>query len=102
MKSAIRLLAGICLTVACAGLATPSRAFAQAKQAETAKPTARRIDLHHHFLPPKYMAEEHERLNMTHGSLSSNALLSWSPQKALEVMDAAGIEVGTPGLISSA
>ena len=89
--------------IACA--AAPSRVFAQAKApaAAVGKPKPRRIDLHHHFLPPKYMAEEHERLNMTHGNLSSNALLSWSPQQTLEVMDEAGIDVGmasisTPGV----
>ena len=89
--------------IACA--AAPSRVFAQAKAPAAAAnmPKPRRIDLHHHFLPPKYMAEEHERLNMTHGNLSSNALLSWSPQQTLEVMDEAGIEVGiasisTPGV----
>ena len=89
-----------CVTAA----AAPARVFAQAAAPAptTAKPVARRIDVHHHFLPPKYMAEEHERLNMSH-SLAANAMLSWTAQKALETMDANGIEtaiasISTPGV----
>ncbi len=95
-----RFLSG---ALACAAAASaPETVFAQAKLA-VPKEKARRIDLHHHFLPPKYMAEEHERLNMTHGNLSTNTLLSWSPQHTLEVMDENGVDVGiasisTPGV----
>jgi 6-methylsalicylate decarboxylase len=62
-----------------------------------------RIDVHHHFLPQKYMAEEHERIvGVTH-NLSGNALLKWTPQQALDEMDANGIRtaiasISTPGV----
>jgi predicted TIM-barrel fold metal-dependent hydrolase len=61
-----------------------------------------RIDVHHHFLPQRYMAEEHERLKFGH-NLSANQLLSWTPAQALEVMDKNGIaiavaSVSTPGV----
>jgi len=62
-----------------------------------------RIDVHHHFLPPRYMVEEHERLNFTHGSVSTEQLLSWSPEQSLEAMDKNGIasaiaSISTPGV----
>jgi predicted TIM-barrel fold metal-dependent hydrolase len=72
--------------------------------AETKPKGARRIDAHHHFLPQKYMAEEHERLSgYTHGSMTSDRLLHWTPEQALETMDKNGIEwaiasISTPGV----
>jgi 6-methylsalicylate decarboxylase len=72
-------------------------------QAPAVKPTARRIDVHHHFLPPQYMKEEHERINFGHDSVSVDKLLSWSPKQSLEIMDQNGIEtaivsITTPGV----
>ena len=69
-------------------------------QAPSAKP--RRIDVHHHFLPPQYIKEEHERINFGHGAVSTDKLLSWTPKESLEAMDANGIatalvSVSTPG-----
>jgi predicted TIM-barrel fold metal-dependent hydrolase len=63
-----------------------------------------RIDIHHHFLPQRYMSEEHERIaGYTHGGMSTERLLHWTPEQALEVMDANGIgfavgSVSTPGV----
>jgi predicted TIM-barrel fold metal-dependent hydrolase len=70
--------------------------------AQTAKPAPKRIDVHHHFLPPQYIKEEHERLNFSHGSVSASQLLSWTPSQSLELMDKFGIatalvSVSTPG-----
>ncbi|MGA8610675.1 MAG: amidohydrolase family protein [Xanthobacteraceae bacterium] len=71
-------------------------------QAPAVKSAARRIDVHHHFLPPQYIKEEHERISFSHGSVSANQLLSWTPSQSLEVMDQNGIStaivsVSTPG-----
>ena len=64
-----------------AATALPARrVFAQAPAVKTAK----RIDMHHHFLPPAYIKEEHERINFGHGAVSANQLLSWSPTQSLE------------------
>ncbi len=83
-----------------AATALPARrVFAQAP---AVKPAIKRIDMHHHFLPPAYIKEEHERINFGHGAVSANQLLSWSPTQSLEQMDANGIataivSVSTPG-----
>jgi len=83
-----------------AATALPARrVFAQAPAVRR----PRRIDVHHHFLPPRYMKEEHERINFGHDSVPLEKLLSWSPQQSLEIMDQNGIEtaiasVTTPGV----
>lgn len=68
---------------------------------ETAEPKRRRIDVHHHFLPQSYMKQEHERIPNFKHNLGDLAL-NWTPEIALEVMDANGIEIAigsssTPG-----
>jgi predicted TIM-barrel fold metal-dependent hydrolase len=62
---------------------------------------AHRIDIHHHFLPQRYMAEEHARVSVSH-NLAAAALLKWTPEQALAVMDRNGIafavgSCSTPG-----
>jgi len=84
---------------ALAGVAASGLALRVATTAET----AHRIDVHHHFLPQKYMAEEHERIAGVTHNLSGNALLKWTPQQALEEMDANGVamsfaSISTPGV----
>ena len=87
-------------SIACAGLgAFSGGAFAQDKPAQ---PKARRIDIHHHFMPPKYIKEEHDRLNFAH-NLPPDALMAWTPERTLEQMDEAGVEtaiasISTPGV----
>lgn len=93
--------------LAAAGAATimlaAQRAAAQAPATPAIKkPAAARVDVHHHFLPPRYMKEEHERTSFKHGSVSANALLSWRPQQSLDAMDQNGVataivSVTTPG-----
>jgi predicted TIM-barrel fold metal-dependent hydrolase len=86
-----------------AGMAAAAAAIAAPRvHAQTAKPAPKRIDVHHHFLPPQYIKEEHERLNFSHGSVSASQLLSWTPSQSLELMDKFGIatalvSVSTPG-----
>jgi 6-methylsalicylate decarboxylase len=87
-----------------AGLATASALAAPAVLAQTpaAKSAAKRIDMHHHFLPPQYMKEEHERINFGH-NLSASTLLAWSASQSIEIMDANGIATAivsqtTPGV----
>jgi 6-methylsalicylate decarboxylase len=61
-----------------------------------------RIDTHHHILPTGYMAEERERILGVSHRLAPQ-LLAWSPAKAVEAMDAAGIatsitSISAPGV----
>jgi 6-methylsalicylate decarboxylase len=86
--------------LAAAAVAPARRAFAQAPAERPAG--GRRIDMHHHFMPPQYMKEEHDRVNFGH-SVGASQLLSWSPSQSLEVMDQNGIataivSITTPGV----
>lgn len=68
---------------------------------ETAKnPPLRRIDVHHHFFPPRYMAEERER-NTVARRIPANQLLSWTPDQSLEVMDKNGIATAVASVSSA-
>lgn len=88
---------------AAAAAAAAPHAWAQAPAVPAVKkPERGRIDVHHHFLPPAYMKEEHERISFKHGAVSANQLLSWTPRQSLDAMDANGIStaivsVSTPG-----
>ena len=66
-------------------------------------PTPHRIDTHHHILPPKWLAEERERILADAQAIPVEQQLGWTPQGAVEAMDAAGtataiISVSTPGV----
>ena len=72
---------------------------AKAKTASRAKTPAWRIDLHHHFLPRRYMEEEQKRTTATHNT----NMLGWTPERSLEEMDKARIAFAfasssTPGV----
>lgn len=51
----------------------------------------RRIDVHHHFLPPGYIKAIEDRLLLSHGQQKSSEMIGWSPAADLEQMNAAGI-----------
>ena len=68
------------------------------------KPAAGRIDVHHHFLPRRYMLEEQDRnAGYRHTGANKERLLSWTPAQAIEVMDQHCIacaigSISTPGV----
>jgi predicted TIM-barrel fold metal-dependent hydrolase len=85
-------------------MAVKKKSSAKKSKKPARAPTARaplgRIDLHHHFLPQTYMAEEQKRTSVTHGNTN---MLSWTPEKSIEEMDKAGIafafaSTSTPGV----
>ncbi|HUB96754.1 MAG TPA: amidohydrolase family protein [Stellaceae bacterium] len=63
----------------------------------------RRIDVHHHVLPPTFKVKARERL-VAHSSMDDRAFLfEWTPEQAVEQMDKFGIATGiasisTPGI----
>jgi len=61
-----------------------------------------RIDVHHHFLPPRYVAEARERVAAVAGEFAVQ-VLGWTPQRSLEAMDKARVSramvsVSSPGV----
>ena len=63
-----------------------------------------RIDMHHHFMPQRYMREEQARnAGYKHGGMSADKLTNWTAAQAIEVMDQNCIacaigSVSTPGV----
>ena len=61
------------------------------------------IDVHHHFIPPFYLAENRDRIAQSRGGQLSAAWLEWTPQRTLDAMDRNGVAVSvlsmsTPGI----
>lgn len=61
-----------------------------------------RIDTHHHIFPPSYLARERDRI-LAPAPGYTTQLTEWTPQKALDAMDANGIatavtSISTPGI----
>lgn len=76
------------------------KSCAKSKSASRPKAKPGLIDLHHHFLPQSYMAEEQKRTSVTHGNTN---MLGWTPEKSIEEMDKAGVtfafaSTSTPGV----
>ena len=73
--------------------------------AQTAGPThkSRLIDVHHHILPPVYLAEARDRLIAQQQGYLPARILNWSPQNALAEMDKNGVatsivSISPPGI----
>ncbi|HLQ27551.1 MAG TPA: amidohydrolase family protein [Acidiferrobacterales bacterium] len=63
-----------------------------------AKP--RLIDVHHHIMPPVYMAEARERVLAQVQGILPPAVAEWTPQKALAEMDKNGIATAIVSITS--
>jgi 6-methylsalicylate decarboxylase len=49
------------------------------------------IDVHHHFVPPFYIAENRERIAKASGGQIHPAWISWMPEQAIAAMDKYGV-----------
>src|SRR5215510_11212299 len=88
---------------ACAGFVAGSRlpfSFAR-RPIVVAKPNL--IDVHHHILPPVYIAEARERIIAQGQGYLPPAVLQWKPEHSLAEMDQNGVttaivSISTPGI----
>jgi len=51
---------------------------------------AHRIDVHHHIIPPRWLAEERER--MSGNAMNFATVANWTPAMSLEAMDQNGVK----------
>ena len=73
-------------------------AFAQTPTPPAAKPHL--VDVHHHIIPPFYLAEYRDRIASSRGGQISAAWLGWTPEKALAAMDQQGVATAVLSLSS--
>jgi len=66
-------------------MATPKKAGPA--RAEAGGAPQRLIDVHHHIIPPFYLAENRDRIAGSRGGQITPAWLEWTPEKALIAMD---------------
>ena len=69
----------------------------------TASAERYRIDVHHHILPPAWLAEERERVLYASQGAPTSLIDDWTPQRAIDDMDKSGVAVSvasisTPGV----
>jgi len=60
---------------------------------------AHRIDVHHHILPPRYLASARTRIAEVAGEFASQ-VLDWTPARSIEAMDRAGVQVAVTSISS--
>jgi len=83
--------------MALAGAATLSATtMARAQNAAMGTEPPRRIDVHHHFLPPKYLEIARDRILSFAPSFAQ--VLKWTPAQSLETMDKFGIRTAMVSL----
>ena len=72
--------------------------------AQAPSTTKRRLaDVHHHFVPPFYLAENRERIAAAAGGRMHPAYLSWTSEQMIAAMDKHGVQIAvlsltTPGV----
>jgi len=58
------------------------------------------IDVHHHLIPPFYLAEYRDKIATSRGGQITTAWLDWSPEKAIQAMDEANVATAVLSLSS--
>jgi 6-methylsalicylate decarboxylase len=90
-------------TLAALGVSAFVPAGALIAQTFGAATKSRLIDVHHHILPPVYLAEARDRLLAQQQGYLPARILNWSPQNAIAEMDQNGVatsivSISTPGI----
>ena len=98
-RSRRRLVAALAALAAGGALAP----LALAEPAPRSAAAPRRIDVHHHIIPPPYVAAQRARILAGADIPDPTALLHWTPAAALEAMDRSGVataitSISTPGI----
>ncbi len=60
------------------------------------------IDVHHHFIPPFWLAENRDRIAAAFGGTLRPVWFTWTPERAIEAMDRNGVQVGILSVTSPA
>jgi predicted TIM-barrel fold metal-dependent hydrolase len=60
------------------------------------------IDVHHHIVPPFYLAENRDRILAAGGGRINPAYLSWTPEQSLAAMDTQGVATAVLSLSAAA
>jgi len=60
------------------------------------------IDVHHHIVPPFYLAENRDRIVAAGGGRINPAYLTWSPEQSLAAMDKHGVATAVLSLSGAA
>lgn len=81
--------------------AAPTGSLIAKTAAPTTKPSL--IDVHHHFVPSFYLAENRDRITAAGGGRINPAYLTWSPERTIDAMDRQGVStavlsLSTPGV----
>jgi 6-methylsalicylate decarboxylase len=84
--------------VACSSVGRFMPAFAQTP--DIGKPGL--IDVHHHIVPPFYLAENRDRIVAGGGGRINPAYFSWTPEQSLAAMDKHGVATAVLSLSLSA
>lgn len=58
------------------------------------------VDVHHHHVPPFYVAENRERIRAAFGGMMRSPWTSWTAEAALEAMDRNGVQTAVLSLTS--
>lgn len=56
------------------------------------------VDVHHHFVPPFYLAENRDRIVTASGGQIHPAWSSWTPEAAIDAMDEHGVDTAVLSL----
>lgn len=91
-------LAALGLGAATAG--GPAAALGAGAAPGADRPAGGLIDVHHHHIPPFYVAEQRERIAGSRGGQITPAWLTWSPERALAAMDRSGVATAILSLSS--
>ena len=93
----LQTAAGLCAQ-ACFRAEDSMSVFAQSPSS----PKRGLIDVHHHVVPPFYLAENRDRIIAAGGGRINPAYLSWTPEQALAEMDKHGVATAILSLSVSA